>query len=219
MSDQPWPALRPQLVSVAGLKKYANNANTHSDEQIESLMRSIERWGFTQPILVDETGTVIAGHARLEAATRLKLEQVPVVRAVNWTEDQKRAFCIADNRMAQLAEWDDDKLRHEIQALVDHEVIADIGFERGEIDDLLRIANDEGKAAFRPKEAKTPGKAAAVESSVIEKERLARIGREALPITESEESVISALLHYYVKHKSIKNGFFAWLLRSKNRAA
>jgi len=215
--QQAWPALRPKLVPLSSLLKYAGNANKHSDEQVKRIAAAIERWGFTMPILAGEDGTVIAGHARLEAAKFLGLEQVPVVRANGWSDEQKRAYCIADNRLAQISEWDDVKLRLELSQLAEHDAINDIGFDQGELDDLLRIAHEEAKVSFTGKPiAKPVGKS--VVSDVLDMAREARIGREAIPITEAEENIITALLHFYVKQKSIKNGFFLWLLGSKKSA-
>jgi len=138
-----WPADKVDRVSVKSLVPYAKNARTHSDEQIAQIMASIREWGFTTPILRDEAGMVIAGHGRLLAAMRLGLEDVPVVTATGWTESQKRAYVIADNRLALSAGWDDDLLSGEIGDLDEAGFDLDLlGFDVGEIDDLLAGEDD-----------------------------------------------------------------------------
>ncbi len=112
-----WPATEVELVSVTDLVPYARNARTHSDEQVAQIMASIREWGFTVPILRDETGMVIAGHGRLLAAQRLKLGEVPVVTARGWSEAKKRAYIIADNKLALNAGWDEAMLALEIDEL------------------------------------------------------------------------------------------------------
>jgi len=92
---------------------YARNARTHSDAQIGQIAASIREWGWTIPILVDEAGMIIAGHGRVLAAGRLGLGDVPVMVARGWTEAQKRAYLIADNKLALNADWDTALLRLE----------------------------------------------------------------------------------------------------------
>ena len=81
---------------------YARNSRTHSDDQVAQIAASIKEWGWTTPILVDETGGIIAGHGRLLAARKLKMEQVPTIEAAGWTDAQKRAYVIADNKLCLL---------------------------------------------------------------------------------------------------------------------
>ena len=96
---------------------YARNSRTHSDEQVAQIAASIKEWGWTTPILVDETGGIIAGHGRLLAARKLKMEQVPTIEASGWTDAQKRAYVIADNKLALNAGWDVDALKLELQEI------------------------------------------------------------------------------------------------------
>lgn len=96
---------------------YARNSRTHSDEQVAQIAASIKEWGWTTPILVDETGGIIAGHGRLLAARKLKMEQVPTIEAAGWTDAQKRAYVIADNKLALNAGWDVDALKLELQEI------------------------------------------------------------------------------------------------------
>ena len=101
-----WPADKIERRSIASLTPYPRNARTHSDEQIGQVAASIREWGWTIPILVDESGGVIAGHARLLAAKKLGLPDVPVMVASGWSDAQKRAYVLADNKLALNAGWD-----------------------------------------------------------------------------------------------------------------
>lgn len=133
-----WPASAVELVAVTELIPYARNARTHSDEQVAQIMASIREFGFTQPILRDETGLVIAGHGRLTAAQRLGLPEVPVVTARGWSEAKKRACVIADNKLALNAGWDYEMLSLELSDLQDMELdMSLLGFSEGELNNLL----------------------------------------------------------------------------------
>lgn len=103
-----------KMWNVDQLIPYERNSRKHSSEQIERIARSIEEFGFTNPILVDGTNGIIAGHGRLMAARKLGLSEVPVIQLDHLTEEQKRAYIIADNRLAELSEWDDDILKSEL---------------------------------------------------------------------------------------------------------
>src|SRR5258707_15645049 len=96
---------------------YARNARTHSDEQIAQIAASIREFGFTNPILVDGRDGIIAGHGRLLAARKLKLAEVPVIVLDHLSETRKRAYIIADNKLALNAGWDDEMLRLELAYL------------------------------------------------------------------------------------------------------
>ena len=116
-----WAASEVALRPLAKLTPYDKNARTHSQAQILELAAAIEKWGWTQPIVVDEEGVILAGHARYEAARTLDLAQVPVVEARGWSETEKRAYVLADNRIALNAGWDSELLRFEIDALRDED--------------------------------------------------------------------------------------------------
>lgn len=133
-----WPAAEVEMVPVTDLVPYARNARTHSDEQISQIMASIREWGFTQPILRDENGMVIAGHGRLTAAQRLKLDEVPVTTARGWSEAKKRSYVIADNKLALNAGWDEEMLALELGELAGLDVDMDLmGFSEEELEGLL----------------------------------------------------------------------------------
>ena len=101
------------------LKPYKNNPRTHSEAQIDRLVTSLKEFGFVNPILVDKELNVVAGHGRLMAAGILNLETVPTIILDHLTEEQKKAYVIADNQLALAAGWDDDLLQSELVALAD----------------------------------------------------------------------------------------------------
>ena len=126
-----------KVMPVASLKPYANNARTHSEEQVEQLSKSIEKFGFNNPILVQEDLTVIAGHGRLAAAQKLGMSEVPVIVLKHLTPTQVRAYVLADNKLALNAGWDSEMLKAELLAIQ----------EAGEID-LSLIGFDEKDLGF-----------------------------------------------------------------------
>lgn len=111
---QGWPADHVERRPVASLIPYARNARSHSPEQVAQLAASIREWGWTTPVLVDEQGTIIAGHGRVLAAQSLGIAEVPVMVAAGWSEAQRRAYVIADNKLALNAGWDPELLPVEL---------------------------------------------------------------------------------------------------------
>ncbi len=137
-----------EQVPVAGLRPYSRNARTHSAQQIAQIAASIRTFGFNNPILVDKDNVIIAGHGRVEAAKQLGLYMVPVIRLEHLSEDQKRAYILADNRLAEKAGWDREILKIELQHLVLVDAGFDVsitGFEMAEIDVLIDEGQDAGK--------------------------------------------------------------------------
>lgn len=110
-------ANRIETWEIGRLRPYSRNARTHSADQVEKIAASIAEFGFTNPILVDSGAGIIAGHGRLAAAERLGLAEVPVIVLDHLTETQRRAYVLADNRLAELAGWDDALLAGELEAL------------------------------------------------------------------------------------------------------
>ena len=104
-------------VSIGKLKAYDSNARTHSPEQVAQIAASMVEFGFTNPVLIDKRGTIVAGHGRVEAARSLGLEEVPCIRLEHLTEDQVRAYCLADNKLALNAGWNIDTLAGELKGL------------------------------------------------------------------------------------------------------
>lgn len=143
-----------EYLQLAGLTPYANNPRTHSKKQIWQIADSISEFGWTNPVLIDADGNIIAGHGRTEAAKLLGMDEVPVLRLDQLSEVQKRAYIIADNKLAENAGWDSNILAVELQGLLDLNIDFDIeltGFETGEIDVLLEPEQkDEAEAVEIP---------------------------------------------------------------------
>ncbi len=133
--------LKVVVRALSELKPYPGNARKHSSKHIKQIARSIETFDWTLPILVDDSGMIIAGHGRLEAAKFLGLSEVPTIALSDLTEAQVQAYGIADNRLAELAEWDDEILAQELKVLSDLDLdfeLPVIGFELPEIDVLIQ---------------------------------------------------------------------------------
>jgi len=113
---------------------YVSNSRTHSDRQIQQVASSIKEFGFTNPILIDEKSGIIAGHGRLEAAHLLSLDKVPTITLEGLTEAQRKAYVIADNKLALNSGWDDELLKVELSAITDLDFDVELtGFDEGEI--------------------------------------------------------------------------------------
>ena len=141
--------LHVEVRDVADLKPYTNNPRTHSSKQIRQIANSIEALGFNNPVLIDDNDGVIAGHGRIEAAKQLGMKRVPAIRLSHMSEAQKRAYIIADNKLAENAGWDSELLSVEVAHLSMMELDFDIdviGFETPEIDIML----DAGQPAAEP---------------------------------------------------------------------
>ena len=132
----------PQITHrpLATLTPWVRNARTHSTKQIRQIAASIRQFGFTAPVLIDEAGTILAGHGRVAAATLLGMTEVPCLQIEHLSEAQKRAYVLADNKLALNANWDEDRLATELGALLATDLYLDIGvtgFSIPEVDDLL----------------------------------------------------------------------------------
>jgi ParB-like chromosome segregation protein Spo0J len=127
-----------EYIPPSALTAYSKNARMHSDEQIEQLCRSIQQFGFNVPVLANADGQIIAGHGRVMAANRSGLEQIPVIRIEHLTEDQVRAYVIADNKIALNAGWDFELLSSELSDLAEAGFDLELtGFDEQELDGLL----------------------------------------------------------------------------------
>lgn len=128
---------------IEALRPAAANARVHSKKQIKQIARSIQRYGFNAPVLVGDDGEIIAGHGRVEAAKLLGLDTVPTICLAHLSEIERRAYLIADNKIALNASWDQDLLAGEMQSLIDHGVeIEDTGFSMTEVDILLEDVSE-----------------------------------------------------------------------------
>jgi DNA modification methylase len=134
---------------ISNLRPFSTNARTHSPKQISQIVASIKAFGFTNPVIVDDQDRILAGHGRVDAARLLGLKAVPTVQLSHLSEAQKRAYVLADNRLAELAGWDKEILKLELQHLVDIDFDVELtGFSTAEID--LLIDGAPGDAAPDP---------------------------------------------------------------------
>ncbi len=134
------PQPQVEVLPTSALKPWSRNARTHSKKQIRQIADSIAEFGFTNPILIDCDNTILAGHGRLEAGRLLQMREVPCVRLEHMTREQKRAYVLADNKLALNAGWDEIVLSEELQALLEVDLDFDIGitgFSIPEIDNLI----------------------------------------------------------------------------------
>ncbi len=146
-------AERIELWPVKRLQPYAKNARTHSDEQIDQIAASMREFGFTNPILVDSADGIIAGHGRLAAAKRLGLESVPVIVLDHLSDAQRRAYILADNKLALNAGWDDALLSEELHGLAGEGYdLSVIGFSDDELSELLDDGAEPSEALTDPDE-------------------------------------------------------------------
>src|SRR5258708_38941357 len=140
------PDLVVEYIGAAGLCPFGRNARTHSKKQIRQLADSIRAFGFTNPVLIDDSGTILAGHGRVEAAKLLGMTSIPCVRLSNMTPAQKRAYVLADNKLAVNSGWDEELLTIELQELLACDLNFDIeitGFSIAEIDGLVESLKPE----------------------------------------------------------------------------
>jgi DNA modification methylase len=146
-----WPADHVERRSIASLVPYARNARTHSEAQVAQLAASVREWGWTIPILVDEAGGIIAGHGRVLAGRMLGLEDVPVMIAKGWSEAKRRAYVIADNKLALNAGWDAEMLAFEVSDLA--AVAFDMTLVGFSVEELAELASDETAGLTDPDDA------------------------------------------------------------------
>lgn len=148
MQQTAWPADQVERWPLLRLTPYARNARTHSEVQVAQIAASIREWGWTVPVLVDEAGTVIAGHGRLLAAQRLGLTEVPVMVARGWSEAKRRAYLLADNKLALNAGWDEAMLRAELADLAG--LGADLSLTGFSSEEVAALTAEEGAGLTDP---------------------------------------------------------------------
>ena len=153
-----WMGHKVEFVPVSRLKPYPGNARTHSRKQIKQIVESVRRFGFTSPPLVDDKDIIIAGHGRVAAAKQLELATIPILRLSHLSAAEKRAYVLADNKLAQPAGWDRELLAIELQGLIDLDIEVEFsGFQMGEIDIILDVAREaNGESPGREDECDEP---------------------------------------------------------------
>ncbi|EFO1177252.1 nuclease, partial [Escherichia coli] len=186
-----------EYLPVGKLLRYAKNSRTHSDEQVEQLVNSIREFGFTNPVLIDEKNELIAGHGRLAAAEILEMDKVPAIRLSNLSEKQKKAYRIADNKLALNAGWDMQLLAEEVKELMDDDFDIDLlGFNDAELDEML---SDE-----QPREEDDNS------SPVVQIKYLA-IDKERIPATDMEIALLLDVYRQYHDAHETHEGFVQYL--------
>lgn len=180
-------------VAIEDLSPAPNNPRTHSAKQIRQIAESIRRFGFTNPVLVDDGNRVLAGHGRVSAACELGMTTVPCIRLSDLSEAEKRAYVVADNKLALNAGWDVEILAGELQGLIDLEFdIAVTGFDMGEVDLLLTDAEEASPKANSVEDeipAPPPGHLALTQPG-----DLWRLGRHALLCGDAKDHADVAAL-------------------------
>ena len=190
-------ALKIEYLPVGKLLRYAKNSRTHSDEQVEQLVNSIREFGLTNPVLIDEKNELIAGHGRLAAAEILEMDKVPAIRLSNLSEKQKKAYRIADNKLALNAGWDMQLLAEEVKELMDDDFDIDLlGFNDAELDEML---SDE-----QPQEEDDNS------SPVVQIKYLA-IDKERIPATDMEIALLLDVYRQYHDAHETHEGFVQYL--------
>jgi DNA modification methylase len=146
--------MKIEYTPVRELRPHPNNARTHSKKQIRQIAKSIQQFGFCNPVLIDDAKQIIAGHGRVEAAKLLGLDAVPTVRLSHLSEADKRAYVLADNKLAEKAGWDRELLAIELQGLIELDVDIELtGFEMAEIDLIVEEAREASGDASGPEDA------------------------------------------------------------------
>src|SRR6266480_6306291 len=146
-------SMKIEYIPVRELRPYTNNARRHSKKQIQQIANSIAKFGFCNPVLIDDAKQIIAGHGRVEAAKVLGIDAVPTCRLSHLSEADKRAYILADNKLAEKAGWDKELLAIELQGLIDLDVEIELtGFEMPEIDFILEDAREANGASSGPED-------------------------------------------------------------------
>lgn len=185
--------------SLNSLIAYARNARMHSDEQVGQIVASINEYGWTNPILIDENEEVIAGHGRLLAAEQLFVDEVPTITLSGLSEQQKKAYRLADNKLPLNAGWDDQLLKLELSDLLDSGFNIELtGFSHAEVDTLLA---DVSEISFEREED-----SAGVDLSYLS------FARKRIPLTEIEEAGLLNALNDYVEKNGSYFGFVSSLM-------
>src|SRR5450759_1076214 len=142
-----------EYIPIRELRPYPNNARTHSRKQVKQIANSIEKFGFCNPVLIDNDKQIVAGHGRVEAAKLLGIDAVPTVRLSHLSEADKRAYILADNKLAEKAGWDREILAVELQGLMDLDYEIELtGFDMPEIDIALDDAREAKGAPTGPED-------------------------------------------------------------------
>lgn len=187
------------------LKLYERNAMNHSDDQVSQLAASITAFGWTNPVLIDDAGEVIAGHGRLAAAELLDIDDIPTITLTGLTEDQKRAYRLADNKLPANARWDDVLLKSELHDLSTGDFdLSLIGFDDDELNALL--------GEVQPIDFEKSEDSGGIDINYLS------FARKKIPMTEEEVSALMNALNEYVEENGSFFGFVSHLTGGENNA-
>jgi len=205
---QTWAADHVERRAVADLIAYARNSRTHTQEQVDAVAASIKEWGWTTPVLIDERGSIIAGHCRVLAARKLKIKEIPVMIAAGWSDAQRRAYVIADNQLAMTGSgWDKTLLKVELEDLIAESFdISLVGFDIAELGDLLADGVPIG------------GEKSGAGASNEESTDLLKFDKQKIPLAADEIDGLNALVSRYVEIFGLAHGFVRWLIEGKHLA-
>lgn len=188
-----------EQVEVEKLIPYARNSRTHNDAQVAQIAASIKEFGFNNPVLIGEDNDIIAGHGRVLAARKLELTSVPCIRLGHLTENQKKAYVIADNRIALNAGWDEEMLKLELSALAETQIdLSLLGFSEAELE-MYSLAGREIEQLTSEENHGTPADGAAnLEDASV---------RQIILVYPLEEytKVVEAMAQYAEKHALSNN--------------
>jgi ParB-like nuclease domain len=196
-SVEQWPIER--------LTPYVNNSRSHSDEQIAKLAEAIETYGWTVPALVDESGVLIAGHGRLLAAQKLGIDRVPVIVARGWSEDKRRAYTIADNRLGELSGWDADILAINKEMHLDGDYSIDL--PSSTVDDMALMP----EVKPDPVEPSRPKRAGAAMQA--DKSKMLRFGRREIVLSPDELAWMNKKMETHLEQYGMAMGFVEQTLK------
>lgn len=184
-----------EVIDINKLIPYANNARTHSDEQIKKIQSSLREFGFVNPVLIDKSFSIIAGHGRVEAAKREGLTECPCVMVEHLSEAQKKAYILADNKLAELSSWDMDMVKIELEELQELDFDIELtGFEMQDNEIDVEPIDDEN-----------------ITSNNIS-EHTMTIDKTKITLTEEEYNLINSKLDMYIDDNGVSFGFIRWLL-------
>ena len=155
--------MKIEYTPVRELRPHPKNARTHSKKQIRQIANSIQKFGFCNPVLVDDAGQIIAGHGRMEAAKLLGIDAVPTVCLSHLNDAEKRAYVLADNKLAEKAGWDRKLLAIELQGLIELDVDVELtGFDMAEVELLFGHVREANSASGSEDKGPEPSPAPAV---------------------------------------------------------
>jgi DNA modification methylase len=184
-----------ELADIGSLRPYQGNPRTHSRKQVRQIADSIRRFGFTNPVLIGDDGEIIAGHGRVEAAKLLGLESVPTLRLAHLDAAQRRAYVLADNKLALNAGWDQDLLAIELQGLIDLEFDIELtGFSAAEIEIVLDEARESATDGAAEPEDQVPFAPNDPASAVTRPGDVWCLGRHRLICGDARDRAVFAIL-------------------------